>query len=214
MKQKYDVLYVDPPWQYNLRRNAKTKFGAGMSRYAGMTLDELKALPVNKIANKNAALFLWTTNAAMKRAHPAHCSLRYMFELAEAWHFYYATKAFCWVKLDQHGAPRLLPGYYTGSNTEDCYLLVRGTMPPVDKGVNQIVYSVLGEHSRKPDEVRARIERLYPTARRIELFARDYYPGWVSWGNETVNCSLEDALKLRAHTKEAVPTTRQQVTLF
>jgi N6-adenosine-specific RNA methylase IME4 len=40
------------------------------------------------------------------------------------------------------------------------------------------------EHSRKPDEVRDRIERLLPGP-RIELFARTTSPGWDSWGDQT-----------------------------
>ena len=39
------------------------------------------------------------------------------------------------------------------------------------------------EHSRKPDEVVAGIERLVPGP-YLELFARETRPGWTAWGNE------------------------------
>jgi MT-A70 len=39
------------------------------------------------------------------------------------------------------------------------------------------------EHSRKPDEVYERIERLVEGP-YLELYARRERPGWVSWGDE------------------------------
>lgn len=212
--EKFDILYIDPPWKYNTRRNSKTKFGLGMSRYDGMTLQELCDLPVRKITQPNAAAFVWVTSPALKRRHPAETPQRYLFELAEAWGLYYVAKAFCWVKIAKDGSPRLLPGYYTGSNTEDCFLLVKGKMPVADKGVNQIVFNELGKQSEKPNEVRERITRLYPKARKLEMFARCYTPGWVSWGNETVNCPLQDAVRLRPYEAYTPPEQARQKLLF
>jgi N6-adenosine-specific RNA methylase IME4 len=40
------------------------------------------------------------------------------------------------------------------------------------------------EHSRKPDELYAIIERAYPELAKIELFARHARPGWMAWGDE------------------------------
>ena len=52
-------------------------------------------------------------------------------------------------------------------------------------GVEQVVFAPLREHSRKPDEVAARIDRLVGDIPRIELFAREQRLGWICWGNET-----------------------------
>ena len=38
-------------------------------------------------------------------------------------------------------------------------------------------------HSRKPEEMRQMIEKV-SYAPRIELFAREEFEGWDSWGNE------------------------------
>jgi site-specific DNA-methyltransferase (adenine-specific) len=45
--------------------------------------------------------------------------------------------------------------------------------------------SPLREHSRKPDEIRNKIVELMGDLPRIELFARQRFDGWDSWGNET-----------------------------
>jgi site-specific DNA-methyltransferase (adenine-specific) len=39
-------------------------------------------------------------------------------------------------------------------------------------------------HSQKPDEQYGLIERLMGDLPRIELFARQRWPGWDSWGDE------------------------------
>jgi N6-adenosine-specific RNA methylase IME4 len=39
------------------------------------------------------------------------------------------------------------------------------------------------QHSRKPDEVRRRIEA-YASGPYLEMFARETAPGWESWGNQ------------------------------
>ena len=40
------------------------------------------------------------------------------------------------------------------------------------------------EHSQKPDEVRSRIEKMFPNQSKIELFARQKSPDWAVWGDE------------------------------
>jgi N6-adenosine-specific RNA methylase IME4 len=50
--------------------------------------------------------------------------------------------------------------------------------------VRQIIEAPRREHSRKPDEQYARIEALVGGP-YIELFARQAWPGWVAWGNQT-----------------------------
>ena len=60
----------------------------------------------------------------------------------------------------------------------------KGNFKRVSKGVHQIVYEPIREHSRKPDCVRDRIIKLCGDLPRIELFARQRVKGWDSWGNE------------------------------
>jgi N6-adenosine-specific RNA methylase IME4 len=50
--------------------------------------------------------------------------------------------------------------------------------------IEQVVFAPLREHSRKPDEVVHRIDRLVGDIPRIELFARERRPGWSAWGDE------------------------------
>lgn len=47
---------------------------------------------------------------------------------------------------------------------------------------HQLVRAKRGPHSAKPEEVRYRIERMFPEQPKIELFARREVAGWAVWG--------------------------------
>lgn len=175
--EKYNIIYADPPWKYAKRNNPKTRFGIGMHRYKGMTFQEILNLQqfVKSLAAENCALFMW---------HVAPKLAQYPIDVIfKNWGFRYVTKAFCWVKIDKKFKLRYLPGHYTGSNTEDCYLGIKGKMPRLNGGVNQVVLAPLTKHSEKPVIVRDRIVQLYGDLPRIELFATKVVDGWDSWGD-------------------------------
>jgi N6-adenosine-specific RNA methylase IME4 len=53
-------------------------------------------------------------------------------------------------------------GYYTRSNSEVCLIATKGSPLRLATDVHQIVIAPVGEHSAKPEEMRRRIERLFP----------------------------------------------------
>src|ERR1019366_8250642 len=68
----FQVIVADPPWEY----------ASGNSLpYPTMSLDEIRALPVQDLSEQDAILWLWTTNTHLRAA----------FEIAEAWGFEYKT---------------------------------------------------------------------------------------------------------------------------
>ncbi len=140
-----------------------------------MSLDEIRALPVGKLAAKDCALFLWITFPQLHEA----------FSVLRAWGFSYKTVAFAWVKLNRK-VPTLFwgMGHWTRSNMELCLLATRGSPKRCNAGVHQIIMAPVEEHSKKPDEARERIVALMGDVPRVELFARQSPPGWDVWGNE------------------------------
>jgi N6-adenosine-specific RNA methylase IME4 len=125
------------------------------------------------------------------------------FELIEKWRFEFKTVAFYWVKRNKHGADFFTGlGYWTRCNPEICLLATRGNPRRQAKDVRKLIVEPRREHSRKPDCVRERIERLVKGP-YIELFARETKPGWACWGNQA---GLFDA--------GTVPTRRQPSSLI
>jgi N6-adenosine-specific RNA methylase IME4 len=83
-------------------------------------------------------------------------------------------------------------GYWTRSNSEPCLLATRGTPQRLAMDVHQVVLAPVGEHSKKPEEVRRRIERLV-AGPYLELYGRRPVPGWTVWGNEIAPSDMEAA---------------------
>ena len=168
---QYSVIYADPPWRYS----AKNVQGAAEKHYPTMGIDEIRALPVAELAEKDCALFLWVT---------VPCLLEGLSVL-QAWGFQYKTIAFVWIKQNKKADSLFWGmGYWTRSNAEFCILATRGSPKRQSAGVHQVIVSHIEEHSKKPQEARERIVQLMGDVPRIELFARQKTPGWDVWGNE------------------------------
>ncbi|MDP2652078.1 MAG: MT-A70 family methyltransferase [bacterium] len=182
--EKYQVVYCDPPWFFNARANVHTRFGGGATKHYPVMADQelIDMRPtIDELSDINCALFMW---ASLSR-------LDFAIELIKHWGFRYCATAFIWVKRTADNGWQTGPGYYTCSNAEAVLLGIRGSMPPREKLVQQIVCEERMSHSRKPSVVRKRIEQMYPDANKIELFARPSgglfggeIPGWTLWGNE------------------------------
>ncbi|RKS87287.1 N6-adenosine-specific RNA methylase IME4 [Orbus hercynius] len=196
MKNKYSLIYCDPPWQYS---NQATR-AATNNHYPAMTLDDLKKLPIQNITEDNAVLFMWFTGPMTKEA----------IELVESWGFKLkTTKGFTWIKLNKNYDSILakfllvvrLPfievlqkisffglGNHTRTNSEDCLIAIKGKgIERQNKSISQVIYAPIGRHSEKPKEARDRLDMLYGDVPRIELFARNNFEGWDVWGNECDN---------------------------
>ena len=85
--KKYSIIYADPPWHYETY-SKKGQGRAAESHYPTMSLEDIKSLPVSKIAEKDCALFLWATFPCLQEA----------LQVIEAWGFRYKTVAFVWIK--------------------------------------------------------------------------------------------------------------------
>lgn len=173
---KYKVVYADPPWAYRDKRDKHPRLcGGALVHYPTMTIEDIKALPVANITDRDAMLFLWATFPNLPEA----------LEVITAWGFKYKTLGFSWIKTNKaNGKPFFGIGWYTKSNCEVCLIGVKGRPFKVSNFVSSVVIEPKQEHSRKPDIVRDRIVELCGDVPRIELFARQRTPGWAVWGNE------------------------------
>jgi len=178
--KKYNIIYADPPWHYGSKSAVNNTIGSEIKplsdHYNTMTLQELKELPIKNITKDDAVCFMWVTDSHLDEA----------LEIFKAWGFKYKTIAFNWVKTTSKGNYCKNVAPWTMKNSEICLLGVKGTMSKY-KQANNIESLVIAErtkHSKKPQEVRNRIELLFGDLPRIELFARQTSPGWDAWGNE------------------------------
>ena len=167
---KYQVIYADPPWRYDFSRSNSRKIE---NHYPTMDIEDIKAVDVGEFCHTDAVLYLWATSPKLPEA----------FGVMNAWGFEYRA-CMVWDK------KIIGMGYWARNQHELILIGTRGNFPQSSfSELSGAVFSVKrGEHSVKPLQVRAMIDKYHPNMSKIELFARpnifDYDSGWDFWGNE------------------------------
>jgi N6-adenosine-specific RNA methylase IME4 len=162
--KRFRTILADPPWSVY-----QSGSRGAVRHYQLMTLDRIKAMPVENLAEDSAHLWLWVTNA----------TLRDGYDVAEGWGFT-VRSPLTWVKF------HLGLGRYLRNSTEHLLFATRGKAPVQFRSQPTWLNAPVQDHSHKPEEQYALIERVSPGP-YLELFARRQPPSnadWSVWGNQ------------------------------
>ena len=174
--RRFGAILADPPWQFQNKTGKVAPEHRRLSRYATLTLDDIKQLPVAQVAADAAHLYLWVPNALLPEG----------LAVMQAWGFRYKSNL-VWHKVRKDGgSDGRGVGFYFRNVTELVLFGVRGrNARTLAAGRRQVNYlsSRKREHSRKPDELYPLIEACSPGP-YLELFARGVRAGWTAWGNQ------------------------------
>jgi len=159
----FELIYADPPWQLGNADGEK----APENHYSTMALAEMVAL--RPPAAVDAILYLWAVNMLLPEA----------LQLIDAWGFRYVANL-AWVK------PSIGLGNWVRNRHELLLVGQRGAFSPPERDLrpDSVIEAPRRRHSQKPANVYELLERAYPAASKLELFARSARPGWTAWGNE------------------------------
>jgi N6-adenosine-specific RNA methylase IME4 len=174
-KGRYRVIYADPPWQYS--DELVEEYGTAEHHYGTLSIKELCEMPFPK-TTKDTVLFLWIT-VPIKREE------KYK-EVLNSWGFIEHSE-WIWNKR-RHNF-----GHWNSVRHEYLLICTKGDCPLEVQRLFPSVVSIdrTKIHSKKPEYFRKMIDVLYPSGRRVELFARSgeelkkKYPHWDPWGEET-----------------------------
>lgn len=163
----FSVIYIDPPWPVSETQWEKWESRI-IDKYPIMTIEEIKALPIKRLASENCSLFMWTTHRFLHEA----------FHLIEQWGFKY----YCTITWDK-GSGWTQDGF--NKRTEFLLYAYSGKMSIKETGdaIPTIISEKKKEHSTKPEIIRELIEQK-TMGNRLEMFARKQSDGWTVWGNE------------------------------
>jgi len=184
---KFGTIYADPPWRYdnqgtraatgNHYAGVNDEEGREVQSAAGMSIDEICALPVKGLAADDAHLHMWTTNG-------------FLFEcprILAAWGFEFRS-SLVWVK------PQMGIGNYWRNSHEIMLTAIRGNAKRFnDHSIKSWIECDRGLHSAKPEQVRHYIERASPGP-YLELFGRREAPNWAVWGNQIERSLFDHAV--------------------
>ena len=160
----FDVIAMDPPWNYGTAYSAEGRRVA--NPYPEMSLDELKALELP--AKDNCTLFLWTTQQFLFAAK----------ELLDHYGFTYRA-VIVWDK------EKIGMGDFIRMQCEFCLIGIKGK--PIYKdnhAIRDIIHEPRREHSRKPEAFYQLVNDLC-AGDKLDYFCREKREGWASYGNDT-----------------------------
>jgi N6-adenosine-specific RNA methylase IME4 len=174
--RRFSTVLADPPWQFVNRTGKIAPEHRRLTRYSTLSVDEIAALPIERMVKPVAHLYLWCPNALLPDA----------FAVMQAWGFTYKANI-VWHKIRKDGgSDGRGVGFYFRNVTELLLFGVRGkyarTLSPARSQVN-LIATRKREHSRKPDEQYPLIEACSPGP-FLELFARGTRKGWITWGHQ------------------------------
>jgi N6-adenosine-specific RNA methylase IME4 len=188
-EKHFGVILADPPWRFRTWDKAvavapRDGHGTNVSasvHYKTMPIEDLTALPITNLAADDCCLFLWACWPTLLDA----------LDLIKAWGFEYKTCAFDWMKahngqvdMFREDADVLMGmGYWTRANSEPCLLATKGKPKRLHRDVRQGIIEPRRQHSRKPDCIHDRIQRLV-AGPYLELFGRQDRAGWTVRGDQ------------------------------
>ena len=188
--KRFNLLYVDPPWQYGNKKTGGSMSSGSDAKYETISTKELLTTSIEPLCMDDAYLFMWATVPMMQEA----------FALMAQWGFTYKTRL-SWHK--KQG--RLGMGYYFRGEIEDVLVGIRGKVkaPRVQK--RNWVDPPPSKHSRKPEEMRLLVEEAAIKSfgsrkvRALEMFATHKEGqgvlNWSYWGNDVESDIAFDLLK-------------------
>lgn len=164
--KKYKTIVIDPPWPMEkiLRDERPNQHEFD---YPTMSLDEIRKLPVNRIAEQSGShIYLWTTQKYLPSA----------FEIFNDWGVDYQC-LMTWIK-----NVGFTPFSFMYS-TEHCLFGRYGTLSLLKLGKRLDFTAKVREHSRKPDEFYELVKEVSPEP-RLDWFSREPRNGFEQYGNE------------------------------
>jgi N6-adenosine-specific RNA methylase IME4 len=211
---KRSIILADPPWQYQMESNQLS--GVALNHYNTMSLQELQALDIKKIAGKNCILMMWSTGSQLKNS----------LELVESWGFTYKTMFMVWVKTTNGEIKNNRLGYYTRQVAEYMIFATRGHTLRYKKNANvsedsygttktfgNVFMADSTKHSEKPEYPREVIDKMFHNVPKIELFARQRQnENWDYWGNEIDD--LDTTTPQKSEEVERIKLCREQQILL
>jgi N6-adenosine-specific RNA methylase IME4 len=166
----FELIYADPPWQLGNPSAAH----APEQHYPTMPTSEIAALQVPSA--DDSVLYLWAVSSLLQDA----------LDVITAWGFTHKT-TLVWVKNS------IGPGVWARNRHELILVARKGSYPPPERTLlpDSVLEAPRREHSQKPEGAYELIERAYPHASKVELFARNARPGWTAWGNQAPKANTE-----------------------
>lgn len=176
IKSCYGVVVTDPPWKQTKGglRSARPNQGRSLD-YKTTTLEDIEEnqkYVAEHLSEASHSVFMWTIDKFLFEAETMMQRLNYRRHARLIWD---KTNGVAPAFTVRYSHEYLL--WFYGGKFQSVDTSQRGKFTTVFREKSR-------EHSRKPEVAYSFIEKMYPTATRLEMYARNSRPGWDSWGFE------------------------------
>ncbi len=185
---KYRAVLLDPPWTFSAGTKGRPQ------HYKRMSDAAIAALPLRALAHPDGAWFYVWLTAPMDGP-------RFWENIWPSWKaqgLRYSSLAHVWLKmLSECGEDgcfsvddlAMAMGFTTRKSVELVKLFKIGNPKVHAHDVRDVILAKRREHSRKPDDIFARVEALVPGP-YAEIFSRESREGWDCCGDELCKFDL------------------------
>lgn len=168
LKGLYDVISIDPAWNYEGENKNTTSYDANGRRvanpYPEMSTQEIKN--INLPLMEDAVVFLWTTHKFLPDA----------FDILRSWDLDYKA-TLVWNK------EKIGMGAWFRMQCEFCLVGIKGKPYWNNTIYRDIMNEPRRQHSRKPDVFFDMVDKI-TLGRKLEYFSREKREGWEVFGND------------------------------
>jgi N6-adenosine-specific RNA methylase IME4 len=200
---KFNVIVCDPAWGFNdnLKKMKKNVRRSASSQYKTMSVPQIAALPVADIADQAGCLLaLWVPGSML--VHGLDVMHAWGFSLKQTWVWVKLKKKYAvekdWNRSTRVGMGRLFRQSHEialiGTSGKSVYPFLK------DHSQRSVAFDLNQGHSTKPSTLQNRLEKMFPDAEKLELFARRIKPGWTCLGDgidgRDINQSIQDLIVL------------------
>jgi len=189
------TVLADPPWK---RETGGGKIRRGADKHYPLMsnseiLSTMTGAPIWQDVGDDAHLYLWVTNNALTDGLWLTKELGFRYITMITWAKMKSNQDHSPADIERWSLQRQGLGRYFCGQTEQLLFATRGKAmvpEPINRG-RTIILAPKREHSRKPKEQYELIEKVSP-GRYLEMFQRGASSnGWLGWGNEYEDPSLE-----------------------
>lgn len=179
----YKLILADWPWLFGLR-SQKGAQKAPQRHYDCIPIEVINALPIWKLAARDALYLMWGTSPLLEQQF--HTLRSHGFEYVQESPWFKGSPRSEGEDPDDPDWNAAFSGGYIWRNCHEPMLIgKRGNPVLLDarRSERAAFFDPRREHSRKPDEQYRKAETLC-RGPYLELFSRTDRPGWTSFGNE------------------------------
>jgi len=188
-KGKYNVIYMDMPWEYNNKKTGGNHKSGATQKYNTIPTGTLRfelSILINNIAAKNAVVFFWMTVPMEREQTTVFDALDFKLKSKIFWNktgdiIESEPKTVCYKE------GRLGMGFWVRHQVEFMMIGIKGDVKAFRSAKRNLVNLPILAHSEKPGEFREYIKSITSSmgkVRKIELFARSTAKTWISWGDQ------------------------------